>query len=64
MFIALFSCVLHLGAATGDVNGYISFGASHVTVEEDTGAQFTAVQIPFIRTGGTVGNVVITFQVN
>ena len=56
--------MLHLGAATGDVNGYISFGASHVTVEEDTGAQFTAVQIPFIRTGGTVGNVVITFQVN
>ena len=60
----MFSCVLHLVTATGEVNGFISFGVSHIAVEEDTGVQFTAVQIPFTRTGGTVGNVITTFQVN
>lgn len=58
------TCFLSYGeAGTGAVNGFISFGASRLTVDEDTATAFTAVQIPFSRTIGSQGNVVVTFQV-
>ena len=57
------TCLLSFGEATGAVNGFISFGAAHLTVDEDTGSAFTAVQIPFSRTAGSSGTVVVTFQV-
>lgn len=49
--------------ATGAVNGFISFAVAQLVVAEDTGLEFTAVSVPFTRSGGTTSNVAVTFQV-
>ena len=44
-------------------SGFISFASSHITVQEDGSTEYTSVQIPFVRDGGTSGDVVAIWEV-
>lgn len=45
-------------------SGSISFGVSQLVANEDSNGAFTSVSIPFIREGGSQGNVLVTYQVS
>ena len=63
LILLLFNCTPVL-SQNGSVNGFISFAATQVVVDENTGVSFTTVQLPLVREVGSSGNVFATVDVS
>ena len=61
--LLLFNCTLVL-SQNGSVNGFISFAATQMVVDENTGMSFTTVRLPLVREVGSSGNVFATVIVS
>ena len=63
LLLLLFNCTPVL-SQNGSVNGFISFAATQVVVDENTGVSFTTVRLPLVREVGSSGNVFATVDVS